>query len=83
VDNIKIDLRDTGWGGMDWIDLAEERDQWNVLVNTVMINECGAVGGMTIGRGNRSTRKNPAPVPICPQKITHDLTFDRTPAAAF
>jgi hypothetical protein len=27
VDNIKMDLRETGWGGMDWIDLAEDRDQ--------------------------------------------------------
>jgi hypothetical protein len=25
-----------GWGGMDWIDLAEDRDQWRALVNTVM-----------------------------------------------
>jgi hypothetical protein len=36
VDNIKIDLRETGWNGMDWIDLAQDRDQWRALVNTVM-----------------------------------------------
>jgi hypothetical protein len=36
VDKIKIDLREIGWGGMDWIDLAQDRDQWRVLVNTVM-----------------------------------------------
>jgi hypothetical protein len=36
VDNIKIDLRETGWDGMDWIDLAEDRDQWRALVNMVM-----------------------------------------------
>jgi hypothetical protein len=36
VDNIKMDLRETGWNGMDWIDLAQERDQWRVLVNTIM-----------------------------------------------
>jgi hypothetical protein len=36
VDNIKIDLREIGWDGMDWIDLAQNRDQWRVLVNTVM-----------------------------------------------
>jgi hypothetical protein len=35
-DNIEIDLRDVGWGGMDWIDLAQDRDQWRALVNTVM-----------------------------------------------
>jgi hypothetical protein len=36
VDNIKMDLRDIGPGGMDWIDLAQDRDQWKALVNTVM-----------------------------------------------
>jgi hypothetical protein len=35
-DNIKMDLRAIGWGGMDWIDLAQDRDQWRALVNTVM-----------------------------------------------
>jgi hypothetical protein len=35
-DNIKMDIRDLGWGGMDWIDLAQDRDQWRALVNTVM-----------------------------------------------
>jgi hypothetical protein len=34
--NIKMDLREIGWGGMDWIDLAQDRDQWRVLVNIVM-----------------------------------------------
>jgi hypothetical protein len=36
VDNIKIDLREIGWDGMDWIDLAQDRYQWRALVNTVM-----------------------------------------------
>jgi hypothetical protein len=36
VDNIKIDLREIGWGGMDWINLAQDRDQWRALVNAVM-----------------------------------------------
>jgi hypothetical protein len=36
VDNVKIDLREIGWDGMYWNDLAEDRDQWRVLVNTVM-----------------------------------------------
>jgi hypothetical protein len=35
-DNIKMDLREIGWGGKDWIDLAQDRDQWRALVNTVM-----------------------------------------------
>jgi hypothetical protein len=36
VDNIGIDLREMELDGADWIDLAHERDQWRVLVNTVM-----------------------------------------------
>jgi hypothetical protein len=31
-----MDLREIGWGGMDWIDLAQDRDQWRALVNMVM-----------------------------------------------
>jgi hypothetical protein len=31
-----MDLREVGWGGMDWIDLAQDRDQWGALVNKVM-----------------------------------------------
>jgi hypothetical protein len=34
--NITMDLREIGWGGMDWMYLAEVRDQWRALVNTVM-----------------------------------------------
>jgi hypothetical protein len=36
VDNIKMDLREIGWDGVDWIELAQDRDQWRALVNTVM-----------------------------------------------
>jgi hypothetical protein len=36
VDNIKIDLRGLRWNGMDWIDLAQNRNQWRVPVNAVM-----------------------------------------------
>jgi hypothetical protein len=35
-DNIKMDLREIGWDGMDRIDLALVRDQWRAFVNTVM-----------------------------------------------
>jgi hypothetical protein len=31
-----VDLREIGWDGMDWINLAQDRDQWRALVNTVM-----------------------------------------------
>jgi hypothetical protein len=34
-DNIKMDLEEVGWG-MDWIDLAQDRDRWRALVNAVM-----------------------------------------------
>jgi hypothetical protein len=35
-DNIKMDLREVGWGGVDWINLAQDRDRWRSLVNAVM-----------------------------------------------
>jgi hypothetical protein len=34
-DNIKMDLQEVGWGAMKWIDLAEDRDRWRVVVNAV------------------------------------------------
>jgi hypothetical protein len=36
VDNIKMDFSDIGWGGMYWIALAQDGDQWRALVNMVM-----------------------------------------------
>jgi hypothetical protein len=49
-----------------------------------MIDEgdCGAIGGMMIGRGNRSTRRTPAPAPLCPPQIPHHQTRARTRAVA-
>jgi hypothetical protein len=35
-DEIRMDLREIGWGGVDWIQLAQDRDRWWALVNTVM-----------------------------------------------
>jgi hypothetical protein len=43
--------------------------------------DCGAISGMKIGRGNRSTRRKPAPVTLFPPQIPHDLTWARTRAA--
>jgi hypothetical protein len=45
-----------------------------LLYKPQMIDEddCGAVGGMKIGRGNRSTRRKPAPAPLCPPQNPHD-----------
>jgi hypothetical protein len=36
VNNIKMDLREIGRDGMDWIDLTQDREQWRAVVNTVM-----------------------------------------------
>jgi hypothetical protein len=36
VDNIKIDLLEIGWGGVEWTGLAQDRDKWRALVNAVM-----------------------------------------------
>jgi hypothetical protein len=36
VDNIKVNLKAIGWGGMDWIDPDQDRDQYRALVNTIM-----------------------------------------------
>jgi hypothetical protein len=33
VDNIKMDLGEIGWSGVDWIDLAQDRNKWRALVN--------------------------------------------------
>jgi hypothetical protein len=36
VDNIKIYLREIGWDAVDWMDMAQDRDQWRALVNTIL-----------------------------------------------
>jgi hypothetical protein len=36
VDNIKMDLREIGWDGVDWINLAQDSDQWRALVRALM-----------------------------------------------
>jgi hypothetical protein len=35
-DNIRMDLREIGWEGVEWIHLAQDRDQWRAVLNTVM-----------------------------------------------
>jgi hypothetical protein len=54
------------------------------LYQLQMIDEgdCGAIGVMKFGWGNRSTRRKPAPGPLCPSQIPHDQTQARTRAAA-
>jgi hypothetical protein len=36
VDNIKMDLRKLEWNGVDWTDMAQDKDKWRALVNTVL-----------------------------------------------
>jgi hypothetical protein len=36
MDNIKMDLREIGWDGVDWSDMVQDRDQWRALVSTVL-----------------------------------------------
>jgi hypothetical protein len=64
VDNIKMDLGEIEWDGMDWINLAEDRGQWRALVNTVMnfrvpYNAGKFLRGCTIGSfsGSAQLRK--------------------------
>jgi hypothetical protein len=35
-DNIKMELKEVGWGGVDWIDMAQDRDRWRAVVSAVM-----------------------------------------------
>jgi hypothetical protein len=66
----------------DWVHLVR-RPLIGLLYQLRMIDDddCGAVGGMRIGRGNRSTRRKSAPAPPCPPQIPHDLTWAQTRAA--
>jgi hypothetical protein len=61
VDNIKIDLREIGWDDMDLIDLAEVREQWRAVVNTVKnlrvsLNAWKFLSNCTIGSFSRRTQ---------------------------
>jgi hypothetical protein len=69
-------------GGVILSPLGTSATVW-LLYQTRMIDddECEAVGGMRIGRGNRSTQRKPAPAPLCPPQIPHNLTWARTRAA--
>jgi hypothetical protein len=55
----------------------------DLLYQPQMIDgDCEGIGGMRICRGNRSTRRKPAPVPLCSPQMPHDLTRARTWATA-
>jgi hypothetical protein len=66
----------------EWVHLVR-RPLFGLLSQPWMIDEgCGAVSGMRISRGNGSTRRKPATVPLCPPQIPDDVTWVRTRAAA-
>jgi hypothetical protein len=69
--------------GWDWVHLVPTN--WPIVpgpnVNDDDDDECGAVGGMRIDKGNWSTWGKPAPVPLCSPQIPHGLTWARTRAA--
>jgi hypothetical protein len=68
--------------GWDWVHLGR-RPLTGLLYQPRMIDdECGAVGGMRIDRGNRRTWRKPAPAPLFPLEIANDLSWARTRAAA-
>jgi hypothetical protein len=63
--------------GWDWVHLV----CWpltGLLYQSHMIDDYGAVGGMKICRGNHSTWRKPAPVPLCLPQIPHGLTWAQT-----
>jgi hypothetical protein len=81
VDNIKMDLREIGWDGVDWIDMAQDRDQWRALVNTVLNlrvpwNAGKFLGGCTIGGSSRKalsfwlSHQYPICIPLLPIRAT-------------
>jgi hypothetical protein len=53
-----MDLREIGWDGVDWIDIAQDRDQWRAVVNTILNlwvpqNAGKFLSGCTIGGSSR------------------------------
>jgi hypothetical protein len=67
--------------GWDWVHLIR-RPLINLSYQPRKGGEYWTLGEMIIGRGNRSTRSKPAPVPLCPSQILHYLIWDRTRAVA-
>jgi hypothetical protein len=64
--------------GWDWVYLVHQPLIGLFYQSWVIDDECGVVGGIMIGRGNRSTRRKPDPVSLYPPQIPHYLTWTRT-----
>jgi hypothetical protein len=68
--------------GWDWVHLVHQPLFGLLYLPRMIDDDCGAVGGMRIVRGNRNTGRKPASVSLCPSQIPHDLTYARTRSAA-
>jgi hypothetical protein len=65
------------WGGTKSLGTAATSGlAWPQMIDE---DDCGAIGGIKIGRGNRSTRRKSVPAPLCSPQIPHDQTRARTP----
>jgi hypothetical protein len=73
-----LSFREAGW---DCVHLVH-RSQFGLLYQSRLKDGYAAVDGMRIGRGKGNTRSKPAPVPMNPPWIPHNMTWDRTRAAA-
>jgi hypothetical protein len=69
------------WVGWDWVHLVRRPLIGLLYQPRIIDDECG-VGGIRIGRGNRSIRRKPAPVSLCPPQTPQELTWSQTRAAA-
>jgi hypothetical protein len=78
-------MRSRFYNFLGWFETVHlvRRPLTGLLYQPRMIDDvCGAVCGMRIDRGNRSIRRKPAPVPLSPPQVSHDITWDRTRATA-
>jgi hypothetical protein len=60
------------WGGVRLSPLGTSATNWPIVPARPINDVCGAVGGMRIGRGNRSTLRKPTPAPLRPPQIPYD-----------
>jgi hypothetical protein len=80
---VNVDCLSVSLVGVKLSPLGTSATNWPIVpVPDDTDDERGAVGGMRIGRGNRSTLRKHAPLPHCPPQFPHDVNWARNPAAA-